>query len=124
MLVAMSTVVNHLLTLPQRQHAVYFFDELVDMVEGERAKVVIVAVINVGVVYVDHLARGALDGLRPCRAKVKLACINQSHNNIKRSSDPIHKLSEHGFSRNGVGSLPLISSLQSFVELKLVSWTL
>ena len=94
------------------------------MVEGERAKVGVVAVINVGVVYVDHLARGALNGLRPCRAKVKLACINQSHNNIKRSSDLIHQLSEHGFSLNVLVSLPLINSLQSLVELKLVSWTL
>ena len=73
MLEALSTVVHHLLTLPLRQHAVYLLDELVDMVEGEWAKVGVVAVVNVGVVYVDYLARGALNRLRPCRAKVKLA---------------------------------------------------
>ena len=85
MLEALSTVVHHLLTLPLRQHAVYLLDELVDMVEGEWAKVGVVAVVNVGVVYVDYLARGALNGLRPCRAKVKLACIkakSQQHQTV------------------------------------------
>lgn len=71
MLEALATVMDDFLVLVE--HRVNRLNKLVDVVQRERAKVGIVALVKIRIVHVDHFCRRGLERLRPRRAEIKLA---------------------------------------------------